>query len=102
MLVGKTVEQSLLEVMEEEELETLREHQRRFEERRQAELAEQQRLAERERRHVEEKVCVCGDRGAPNLKSTRFSGFLWLNYVICVFPTHFLMLFAVWKDRGSL
>ena len=56
MLVGKTVEQSLLEVMEEEELETLREHQRRFEERRQAELAEQQRLAERERRHVEEKV----------------------------------------------
>ncbi|XP_043226539.1 radial spoke head protein 3 homolog B-like isoform X2 [Amphibalanus amphitrite] len=55
VLVGKTVEQSLLEVMEEEELETLKEHQRRFEERRQAELAEQQRLAERERRHVEEK-----------------------------------------------
>lgn len=55
VLVGKTVEQSLLEVMEEEELETLREHQRRFQERRQAEVAEQQRLGERERRHVEEK-----------------------------------------------
>lgn len=56
VLVGKTVEQSLLEVMEEEELLNLREQQRVFEELRNAELAEQQRLEEQERRREEEKV----------------------------------------------
>lgn len=55
VLVGKTVEQSLLEVMEEEELSNLRAQQRRFEELRNAELVETQRLEEQERRHREEK-----------------------------------------------
>lgn len=55
VLVGKTVEQSLLEVMEEEELANLRQQQRAFEELRNAELVEQQRLEEQERRHREEK-----------------------------------------------
>ena len=55
VLVGKTVEQSLMEVMEEEELANLRVQQRRFEELRFAELVETQRLEEQERRHREEK-----------------------------------------------
>ncbi|XP_013061487.1 radial spoke head protein 3 homolog B-like isoform X1 [Biomphalaria glabrata] len=55
VLVGKTVEQALLEVMEEEELANLRQQQRAFEELRNVELVEQQRLEEQERRHREEK-----------------------------------------------
>ncbi|XP_031569994.1 radial spoke head protein 3 homolog [Actinia tenebrosa] len=55
VLVGKTVEQALLEVMEEEELANLRAQQRQFEELRNAELVETQRLEEQERRHREEK-----------------------------------------------
>jgi len=55
VLTGKTIEQSLLEVMEEEELANLRAQQREFEELRNAELVEQQRLEEQERRHKEEK-----------------------------------------------
>jgi len=55
VLVGKTVEQALLEVMAEEELANLRAQQRRFEELRNAELVETQRLEEQERRHREEK-----------------------------------------------
>jgi len=58
VLVGKTLEQSLLEVLAEEELSELREQQRMFEELRNAELAEQQRLEEQDRRLVEEKVCI--------------------------------------------
>jgi hypothetical protein len=56
VLIGKTVEQSLLEVMEEEELANLRKQQREFEEMRNAEKVEQQRLEEQERRLREEKV----------------------------------------------
>ena len=56
VLVGKTVEQSLVEVLEEEELEALRAQQRRFLELRAGEKAEQQRLEEQERRLEEEKV----------------------------------------------
>jgi hypothetical protein len=56
VLVGKTLEQSLLEVMEEEELAQLRSQQRSFEQLRNAELVEQQRLEEQERRHSEEKM----------------------------------------------
>lgn len=56
VLVGKTIEQSLLEVMEEEELADLRKQQREFEELRNAEKVEQQRLEEQERRLREEKV----------------------------------------------
>ena len=59
VLIGKTVEQSLLEVMEEEELANLRAQQRAFEELRNAEFVEQQRLEEQERRHREEKVNDC-------------------------------------------
>ncbi|XP_068087792.1 radial spoke head protein 3 homolog [Hyperolius riggenbachi] len=55
VLIGKTIEQSLLEVMEEEELANLRAQQNAFEELRNAELAEAQRLEEQERRHREEK-----------------------------------------------
>ena len=55
VLIGKTLEQSLLEVAEEEELAALRRQQRQFEELRAAEVAEQQRLEEQERRRREEK-----------------------------------------------
>lgn len=56
VLVGKTLEQALLEVMEEEDLSNLQAHQYAFQELRNAELAEVQRLEEKERRHKEEKV----------------------------------------------
>lgn len=56
VLVGKTIEQSLLEVMEEEELANLRASQNAYEELRNVELAEVQRLEEQERRHRQEKV----------------------------------------------
>ncbi|NXI57899.1 RSPH3 protein, partial [Chloroceryle aenea] len=55
VLIGKTVEQALLEVMEEEELAQLRAHQRAYAELRNAELAEVQRLEEQDRRYREEK-----------------------------------------------
>ncbi|XP_074044052.1 radial spoke head protein 3 homolog isoform X3 [Macrotis lagotis] len=55
VLVGKTIEQSLLEVMEEEELAELEIQQQQFEEIRNLELAEVQRLEEQERRHQKEK-----------------------------------------------
>ncbi|CAJ1077069.1 radial spoke head protein 3 homolog [Xyrichtys novacula] len=56
VLVGKTIEQSLEEVMEEEELASLKAQQRDYQERRNNELAEVQRLQEQERRRTEEKV----------------------------------------------
>ncbi|XP_011157105.1 radial spoke head protein 3 homolog isoform X3 [Solenopsis invicta] len=55
VLVGKTIEQALIEVLEEEEIAALKEQQRRFLELRMAEQAEEQRLAEEERRRREEK-----------------------------------------------
>ncbi|NXQ64053.1 RSPH3 protein, partial [Anthoscopus minutus] len=55
VLVGKTVEQALLEVMEEEELAQLWSHQGAFAELRNAEFAELQRLEEQDRRIREEK-----------------------------------------------
>eukprot|EP00730_Choanoeca_flexa_P019700 TRINITY_DN9629_c0_g1_i1.p1 TRINITY_DN9629_c0_g1~~TRINITY_DN9629_c0_g1_i1.p1 ORF type:complete len:483 (+),score=139.64 TRINITY_DN9629_c0_g1_i1:127-1575(+) len=55
VLVGKTLEQSLMEVMEEEELDRLRDHQREFESLRAAELAEVQRMEEQAARREEEK-----------------------------------------------
>nr|XP_046229967.1 radial spoke head protein 3 homolog isoform X2 [Scatophagus argus] len=54
VLVGKVIERSLEEVMEEEELAHLRAQQRAFNELRNNELAEVQRLREQERRHSEE------------------------------------------------
>lgn len=59
VLVGKTIEQALIEVLEEEELAALREQQRRFIEIRSSELAETQRLEEQERRLRAEKVQLC-------------------------------------------
>lgn len=56
VLVGKTIEQALVEVLEEEELAALREQQRRFLEIRAAEIVEAQRLEERERRWQAEKA----------------------------------------------
>lgn len=55
VLVGKTIEQALIEVLEEEEIAALREQQRRFLEIRAAETAEALRLEEREKRLVKEK-----------------------------------------------
>lgn len=56
VLIGKTVEQALLEVMEEEELAQLWARQRAYAELRDAELAEVRRLEEQDRRYREEKV----------------------------------------------
>lgn len=53
--MGKTVEQALIEVLEEEELAALKEQQRRFLEIRAAEACEAQRLIEKERRLQREK-----------------------------------------------
>jgi len=58
VLVGKTIEQALIEVLEEEEIAALKEQQRRFLELRMAEKAEEQRLSEEERRRREEKVSI--------------------------------------------
>ncbi|KAL5103288.1 hypothetical protein TcWFU_008801 [Taenia crassiceps] len=55
VLVGKLMEQALLEVSEEEELADIRKQQLEFEEIHDADLMEMQRLAERERRYREEK-----------------------------------------------
>lgn len=56
VLVGKTIEQALIEVLEEEELAALREQQRRFLEVRACETAEMQRLEEREKRWQAERL----------------------------------------------
>ena len=53
--MGKTLEQSMMEVMEEEELANMRAHQEHFEQIRNAELAETQRLEEAEKRRSQEK-----------------------------------------------
>lgn len=63
VLVGKTLEVSMMEVLEDEELSEIRAHQEQFEQARNAELAEVQRLeaealrknCEKERRYQEEK-----------------------------------------------
>lgn len=55
-MVGKSIEQALLEVMEEEDLANLKAHQNAYRELRNAEMAEVQRLEEQERRHKQEKV----------------------------------------------
>merc|ERR1719321_1893661 len=50
VLVGKTLEQSMMEMLEEEELESLRRHQEDFEKRRNAEMLEVQRMEAAEKR----------------------------------------------------
>lgn len=58
VLVGKTIEQSLIEVLEEDEIAQLQAQQRRFMELRAAEKAEHQRLEEQEQLISAEKVGV--------------------------------------------
>lgn len=55
VLVGRTLEQGLMEVLEEQELEELRRHQEEFEQIRNAELAEVQRMESEAKRKEEEK-----------------------------------------------
>lgn len=55
VLVGKTLEQAIMQVLEEKELSELRKHQEQFEQLRNVELAETQRLEARETRLFEEK-----------------------------------------------
>merc|ERR1719352_1247177 len=54
VLVGKTLEQSMMEVLEEEELESIRRHQEEFEQLRNAELLEVQRMEAAEKRRADE------------------------------------------------
>lgn len=74
VLVGKAMEQSLLEVMEEEELARLKAQQRAFEELRNYELAEVQRLQEQERRRKEEKVGIVFRLEFDHLSHISYSG----------------------------
>merc|ERR1719446_412937 len=54
VLVGKTLEQSMMEVLEEEELASLRRHQEEFEKRRNTEMLEVQRMEAAEKRRSDE------------------------------------------------
>merc|ERR1719265_1302270 len=54
VLVGKTLEQSMMEVLEEEELASLERHQEEFEQLRNAELLEVQRMEAAEKRRADE------------------------------------------------
>lgn len=54
VLVGKTLEQSMMEVLEEEELASLQRHQEEFEKHRNAELMEVQRMEAAEKRRADE------------------------------------------------
>lgn len=67
VLVGKTLEQGLMEVLEEEELENIRKHQEEFEQIRNAELAEVQRLEEEVKRKDAEKVRCAGVCSLPGV-----------------------------------
>lgn len=58
VLVGKTIEQSLTEVFEEDELAALRQHQRLLRETRDTEVAEEQRLQAAESRRQEQLVSI--------------------------------------------
>ncbi|XP_033001316.1 radial spoke head protein 3 homolog [Lacerta agilis] len=69
VLVGKTVEQALLEVTEEEELANLQAHQFGYHELRNAELAEVQRLEQQETRRKEEKERRKAQQVKTNTKS---------------------------------
>ncbi|GAQ78880.1 hypothetical protein KFL_000200320 [Klebsormidium nitens] len=72
VLIGKTLEQSLMEVMEEEELAAMRAHQEHFEAVRNAELiatqrmeaAEQRKLAEKARRLEQERARALAQKAA--------------------------------------
>jgi hypothetical protein len=55
VMVGKTMEQAMLEVLQEEEVELMRQQQMEFEQRRKEEVLESQRLEAAEKRKFEEK-----------------------------------------------
>lgn len=55
VLVGKSIEQGLMEILEEEEIKNIKMHQQLFEQKRNSELAEVQRLEAESRRKYEEK-----------------------------------------------
>jgi len=55
VLIGKTIEQSLMEVLEEEELKSYTRYQSEFEQKRNVQLAQCQRLEEEQRRREQEK-----------------------------------------------
>jgi len=57
VLIGKTLENGRMEVLEEEELRVMKEEQKRYDELRYAEMAEAQRMEAEERRKLEESVC---------------------------------------------
>ena len=61
VLVGKTLEQSMMEVLEEEELSSIRRRQAMFEQMRQAELLEVQRMEAAEKRREEERLRAAMD-----------------------------------------
>merc|ERR1719446_224307 len=54
VLVGKSLEQGMMEVLEEEELDSLRRHQEEFERKRNAEMLEVQRMEAAEKRRQDE------------------------------------------------
>lgn len=56
VLVGKTLEQGRMEVLEEEELRVMRNEQKRYDELRYAELAEAQRMLDEEKKRLDENV----------------------------------------------
>jgi hypothetical protein len=58
VLMGKTLEQGRMEVLEEEELKAMKDQQRQFEQMRNAEFAEMQRLEAKEARMLEEIVMI--------------------------------------------
>ncbi|XP_032511545.2 radial spoke head protein 3 homolog [Danaus plexippus] len=103
VLVGKTTEQALAEVAQEEELATLREQQRRYRELRDAELAERQRLAaqderlqkEKERRIAEARAAAVSGREA---RSRVAAAALVHGYVADLLPA----VLAGLRDGGYL
>ncbi|XP_060801226.1 radial spoke head protein 3 homolog [Amyelois transitella] len=103
VLIGKTTEQSLAEVAQEEELATLREQQRRYCELRDAELAERQRLAaqdlrlhqEKERRVAEARVAQIA---ATEARERAAAAVLVQGYVAELLPA----VLAGLRDQGYL
>ncbi|XP_075970104.1 radial spoke head protein 3 [Anticarsia gemmatalis] len=103
VLVGKTTEQALAEVAQEEELATLREQQRRYCELRDAELAERQRLAahdlrlhhEKERRVAEARVAQVA---ATEARERAAAAVLVQGYVAELLPS----VLAGLRDQGYL
>ena len=81
VLVGKVLEQGLMEVLEEEELSSMRAHQEHFEQIRNAELVATQRMEAAEKRKIEEKerrlAQVCGGGG-----DAVVCGHCWRRWVV--------------------